>query len=558
MAVLDADEKTQDDLRALFADGPAGMLAWLNLCGWTYNPRDGRRYVPFATWAVQDRAAEAVFSAVEGGSDVLIDKSRDMGATWLNLAVLAWWWLFVPDTPLLIASRKEEYVDARGNPDTLFWKLDCLVDRLPSWLRPQSSRRHMHLENEENGSVIDGESTNGDLGRGGRRRAILLDEFAAVDNGREILAATADASPCRIFNSTPKGRANAFADVRFSGRVRVVTLHWKDHPEKGRDAEHVEIDGRRTWTSPWYRRECQRRTSRREIAQELDIDYLASGEAFFDLDVLGRLRASNVLREPMERGELDVRFEETPAGRARLASVRFAPDGGRRRLSLWLRPETPAPHQPPHGSSRRLGELPPPQRYVAFADVAHGSGSSNSVIKVASADTREEVASFVSADTPPHELAREAVALCGWFSAPGRPTLLGWEANGPGGIFALEVRRLGWPHVLEGGWVSSRQAKELLLGRLRRALARGELTLRDERTVVEAEQYVYFASGAIGPSVCEAEPGGARSPHGDRVIAAAGLLLCLEHAPPARAPVRAAPPGSFAARRRPPRPDDAW
>src|SRR5690606_6830422 len=82
-------------------------------------------------------------------------------------------------------------------------------------------------------------STNADLGRGGRRKAIMLDEFAAAENGPEILAATADAAPCRIYNSTPQGRGNAFAAVRFSGKVKVVTLHWKDHPVKGAGARQI-------------------------------------------------------------------------------------------------------------------------------------------------------------------------------------------------------------------------------------------------------------------------------------------------------------------------------
>ena len=652
-----ADREDQRFWRERFASGPDGFLDWLNLTGWTFDPRRQgcRKHQPFLTWPVQEAAGRRIRAAIEEGGDVLIDKSRDMGATWLCLAAFAWMWLFVPDTPLLVASRKEEYVDGRGNPDTLFWKLDYLLAHLPGWLRPKIERRHMHLANLDNGSVIDGESTNADLGRGGRRKAILLDEFAAVENGAEILAATADAAPCRVFNSTPKGRGNAFAEVRFSGKVQVVTLHWKDHPEKGRGARLVadwrgegilplrpaavpaaqdstfgkerEQDAlatqgrdalatsKRRWTSPWYESQCARRTSRKEVAQELDIDYLASGDAFFDLDVLQRLRTSGQLRPPMQRGELRFAVNTVTEGASyRLTGAEWAPDGGKRRLSLWcplppchggagtiadcgfrisdwrLAPpsEVPAPIRNPesgasvgavtdgHASarganpkseirnpkSREGGSRPRQDRcYVAFADIAHGTGASNSVIKVADATTREEAASFVCPDTPPHELARYAVALCRWFGGR-RPCLLGWEANGPGGIFGLEVFRLGYGAVLgadggrrhwrpeEGvGWHSTRERKLDLLGDLRRALGRDELVLHDEAAVTELEQYIYYPSGAVGPSGLVEETQGARAAHGDRVIAAAGLLLCLAEQPPAEAAAASPPAGSFADRR---------
>jgi hypothetical protein len=662
---LAAEGKRAEAWRKVFSDGPLGAVLWLNLTGWTYNPRlsGGAKHAPFVLWDFQERAAERLWRRVEEGGDILIDKSRDMGATWLCLGMLLWWWLFEDSTPLLVASRKEEYVDGAGNPDTLFWKLDYLLDHQPHWLRPNVERRHMHLGNLDNGSVLSGESTNSDLGRGGRRKAILLDEFAAVENGREILTATADAAPCRIFNSTPQGRANAFADVRFSGKTPVLTMHWKDHPVKGKGARLVaidageanvnrelpisrcgleersdsrtnptirngkseirnsqsEIDGpaprgdscfaphggfaeqgatglagqnpKFRWTSPWYEAECARRTSRKEIAQELDIDYLASGEMFFDLDVLQRLRASGQLRPPLSRGELRFKVNTVEEGASyRLEDVEWVPEGGRRRLCLW-RPLIEAEAAEAwrgesdfsaSGRPRVLASSPRPcggRHYVAFADVAHGTGASNSAIMVADAAEREVVAAYVCPDTPPHELARVAVAMCLWFSPPGhagagragRPCLLGWEANGPGGIFGLEVHRLGYRSVLGNpdpaapwqpsqggvGWQSSRDRKMDLLGDLRRALARDELTLHDEAVVAELEQYIYYPAGGVGPGSLVQEAEGARLAHGDRVIAAAGLLLCLgqqSRGPGARG--GAPPPGSFACRQAGNRRDD--
>jgi len=558
--VAQAPPGEQGDWWSLFSHGWVGFLCWLNLCGWVYEPRSDGRHLPLITWRVQDQAGRRLWRAIDEGHDLLIDKSRDMGASWLCLYVLLWYWLFVPETPLLVASRKQEYVDRPGDPDCLFWKLCYAIEHLPPWLRPQVrprvDRTHMHLRNPRNGSVIDGESTNGDLGRGGRRKAILLDEFAAVDSGAEILSSTADTTPCRLFNSTPKGRGNAFADMRFSGKVRVITLHWKDHPDKGRDAcQEPGPDGGLRWTSPWYRTQCARRVSRKEIAQELDIDYLASGEMFFDSTVLGQIRVSGQLRPPDATGELHYRVETHEAGQAyRLGEIQWAPGAGKGRLGLWC-PLESGPQGRPRPTARHS--------YVAFADISNGQGASNSVISVADVDADEQVAQFVCPYIPPHELACYAVAICKWFGGATGWALLGWEANGPGGIFGREVVRLGHPYLLRMrdedvahrpagrklGWHSTRRAKELLLSEYRRALARGELVIHSADSIREAEQYVYYAGGGIGPSSLVQEAQGARAAHGDRVIADAGLVLCMHEQiktpPPEPPPER----GSYLSRR---------
>ncbi len=62
--------------------------------------------------------------------------------------------------------------------------------------------------NADNGSVIDGESTTGDAGRGDRRTAMFIDEYAAFDvtDGYRVLLASRDTTNCRGFNSTPESQ----------------------------------------------------------------------------------------------------------------------------------------------------------------------------------------------------------------------------------------------------------------------------------------------------------------------------------------------------------------
>ena len=521
----------------------------MNAFCWIFAPRAKIKHKPFITWEIQDKCLQEIQSAIIEGHDLLIDKSRDMGATWLIIACIVWHFLFSPDTPILMASRKEDLVDSTGDPDTLFWKVDYIIEHLPYWLKPKDylkNRRSMHVSNE-NGSSIDGESTNGDIGRGGRKKLIFLDEFAAVENGAEILSSTADTTPCRIFCSTPKGRYNAFANIRFSGKTKVFTLHWKDHPDKGQQSKLIEKDGKQIWTSPWYEREVERRSSKREIAQELDIDYVGSGDLFFDTEVIARIRTTDMC-SPKITGEISfIRKVITAGEQYKLEDISFIPNSTGNRLKLWIDLPGGRPDQN--------------YNYVAFADIATGMGSSNSVIdimRIGLDNKGEQVASFASSTIPPHDFASFSAALCKWFGGQ-VPVFLGWEANGVGGIYCNELLRTGYPYLLKPrqsdleyggigakyGWYSNRNNKALLLSNLRRALARGELILHSEESISELEQYIYFKNGSVGPAKLIEEPEEGRALHGDRVIAAAGALLCISEQAISKPPDIVIPDNSF-------------
>jgi hypothetical protein len=498
---------------------------------------------PFVPWPYQVQALRSMWQAVESGEDRLVEKSRDMGVSWMTLAVCAWYWLFTPEFTAKIMSRKEELVDRNDDPDCLFWKLDYLIARCPDWIRPTvtrgTHRTHLHLSNPRNGSVIDGESTNTDVGRGGRRKVLLIDEAAHVDTLATIMRATADTTPCRLLVSTPNGM-NEFGRLRdeYQQDDRVITMHWSAHPEKAEGLTWVEgEDGQTRPTSPWYESECARRKSPRDIAQELDIDYLASGHMYFDAPVLQLIRAGEDLCPPQHRGNVEFQTDCTQEGIAyKVHGEQWGPmDGGP--LSLWC--DILADDD---------GTLRPPQddNYVAFADIAHGLGASNSVLTVFSRTRREQVATWVSCETPPHVFANQTVALLRWFRGECGYVMLGFEANGPGGEYRRQLHRLHYPYVIGNpdlslmwepeaksiGWTSTRESKAALLSDLRQQLAAREMTLHDSAVVTELEQYVFYASGSIGPASLSDVPGGGRAEHGDRVIALAGIPLMLKQAPP--------------------------
>ena len=167
-ACLDNRELQQEMVNASSRD----FLFWINTFVWTFDPRKQNPVVPFMTWEFQDDAFKILDKGI-GKHDMLIEKSRDMGASWMILTLFTHRWLFYPMQSFLMVSRKEEYVDKSGDYKGLFQKVDFILDRLPSWMVPVYTRNKLHLKNEENGSSIDGESTNGDVGRGDRRTAML-------------------------------------------------------------------------------------------------------------------------------------------------------------------------------------------------------------------------------------------------------------------------------------------------------------------------------------------------------------------------------------------------
>lgn len=518
-------------------------LFFLNGFGWTYDPRRVPfSKLPFILYPFQQDAVMRLINAV-GSHDILVEKSRDMGASWICVSALTWCWLFRTGQSFLFVSRVEEYVDAAGNPKSMFWKLDYLLDNLPRWLRPSGynandHRRKLHIENPENGSVVDGESTTGNVARGDRRTAILLDEFAAVEQGHRVLSSTRDATNCRIFNSTPAGTNNAFYDMRQSS-VEKLRLHWTAHPVKSRGLYTTGSDGKLKVLdefyqegydpildgkvrSPWYDNECKRAVNFQEIAQELDIDYAGSGYQFFNASAIQEA-IRKYARPPIAIGDLE--YDDKTA-----EQIRFREDGSGS-LRLWC----------------LLGkEDSPPidHKYVVGVDVSAGTGASNSCISIWDSVTAEKVAEYVNSHIRPEDLAKQSVALCRWF---GNAFLI-WESNGPGRQFGSRIMELGYGNVylrrrdeaISGkvsdipGWASTRETKKVLIGDYRYAVERGECVNRSKEAMEETLEYVFANDGVPEHSraIGKGDLTGAKASHGDRVVADAlavkGLGECIK------------------------------
>lgn len=302
-------------------------LFWFNLFVWTYDPRTTDKHLPFITYPFQDEFIlwDAAFPKMEDketgklGEDNLVMKSKDMGASWMLAMNDLYDWIFIPErVEVRWGSRKEQYVDTRGDMDSTFEKFRYALKMMPEWMRPKGFKFSEHdmtmrLINPETQSCITGEATNENFGRGGRKYRIRFDEFAFWDSDAAAWQSSSDATNCRTAFSTPHGSGNKFAELAWGtgNKIKKAVLHWTLHPNKCAGAYYLDGEGKKIpipdcatafslWDknrqeslvvrSPWYDSECERRTAQ-DVAQELDIDPLMSGSPFFSVSAVRRQRA---------------------------------------------------------------------------------------------------------------------------------------------------------------------------------------------------------------------------------------------------------------------------
>lgn len=237
---------------------------FINSFVYIFNPKAGGN-IRFKLFPFQKRLIRDIIYAVRNGDDLFIEKTREMGVSYTILATFLWMWLYEPTSNFLIGSRKEDYVDNRrggmtGNKEeSLFGKLDYMLSRLPKYLLPKdfNPERHfnfMSLVNPENGNAISGESSNPNFSRGGRYRAIFLDEFAFFAEGSSVWGATADATNCRIIATTPGIAPSKAKRLRFGKdgeTIKVVSFLYKEDPRK--DSKWIEEQKKRRSTEDFDR-----------------------------------------------------------------------------------------------------------------------------------------------------------------------------------------------------------------------------------------------------------------------------------------------------------------
>lgn len=265
---IDLIRKTPGMLQGLLDHYKDNPVDFINDWGMTFDPRNAEiglpTQIPFIMFPKQADFVRWVRQRWINREDGLAEKSRDMGISWLSVAIAVWMWRFHKGTVIGFGSRKEEYVDNLGDPKSLFWKIRAYIQLLPVEFRPagwdvKKHAPHMRILNPENGSAIIGEAGD-NIGRGNRTSIYFKDESAFYERPDAIDAALSQTSNCKIDLSTPNGNGNPFYRKRMSGKIPVFTFHWRDDPRKD-DA--------------WYQRQAAT-LDPVILAQEIEIDYNAS------------------------------------------------------------------------------------------------------------------------------------------------------------------------------------------------------------------------------------------------------------------------------------------
>lgn len=266
---------------------------------WTYTDKntslftgDEPNIIPFIPFPFQEELITEVWNSILTGTmpismredltNVFIEKSRQMGVSWIVMGILVYWFIF-HDHKYHVISQKESDVDKIGDMRSLFEKARFIIDNIPQWMLPlwfsktreTTHNKRLSISRPDSTGAITWESANPNASRSGTYNAVFMDEMAFMDNASTINTAAASATPCRIFNSTPNGEGNEFFRMKkrtiwskdeywwvIEPDIKYLRYHWKENPL------YCEYE----WDVRWYNQRVQG-MSRERIAQELDINY---------------------------------------------------------------------------------------------------------------------------------------------------------------------------------------------------------------------------------------------------------------------------------------------
>ena len=498
------DKEAQYDYMAMCLAKP--QIAF-NTALFTYDPRQpmGLKNRPFIIRPKQSILIDEIAEAINDQHNLIVDKSREEGATEIITKMMALYWWLKPQVYFLVGSRKEdlvdrsvEYKDGRlvGPHQTLFHKIMYGIFNLPVWVKINISKKNCFLQNLDNASMIEGESTNESFGAGNRATAVLVDEVARIepDVAQYIIDNIQDTSPCCIYNSTHFrwGSGHPYAKLLRSNRIRTVTLGFEDNPEKNsglymspvedfieisdidyyrricptlfndiepkrpfsyteykekvtnlpediyeqcKDIKFVADGGEANFKrerSVWYDYQESRGRSRTDIAQNILRIPQGSADMFFDEATIHKIR-SVYEREPDYKGE--IKFDNI---NNKISNIRFETTGRKQNLKWWgkvnfIKDKNDSP----------IGYVDTSHNYIVSCDISRGTGASNSVLTILDVNKSELIGVYANPFIDVTDFAEFAVAVCKWLG----DAYLIWEANGPGDTFDKRIAKLGYSKV---------------------------------------------------------------------------------------------------------------
>lgn len=229
--------------------------------------------IPFQTYEFQD---DAVRQFIDNRFNIVL-KARQLGLSTVTAAYAVWLAMFYQNQNILVIATK------LSTAKNFIKKCKFIIKNLPDWLMLQEIESETVQSIETNkGSSIKAVPTSADAGRSEALSLLIVDEAAFVDNFDELwkgLYPTLSTGGRAILISSPNGTGNLFYRLYRGAEEKTnefnpIKLPWTVHPE--RDQE-------------WFERETRNMT-KKDIAQEHECDFAASGDTFLDNSVLEWIR----------------------------------------------------------------------------------------------------------------------------------------------------------------------------------------------------------------------------------------------------------------------------
>lgn len=415
----------------------------------------------------------------------LVLKARQIGWTTLAAALAMWDMLFHENHPWFIASQTEG--DAQR---TLLERLKYPYNRLPRWMQergPTLLNDNLESMQFDNGSNVVSLPATSKAGRSAVAYGVLLDEAAFVDDAEGLYGALDPLcyGPMFIF-STANGMGNFFhqqwvestqPDSEWDSRFRP----WWVVPERNQ---------------AWYDRERRKMRGRewlffQENPSNPQEAFAKTGRLVLDIEVV---EEQGDFRPPAYRFDLimDEEFEAP------------LPDGEEAVHELWVW-ELPTVERDEQGRALR------PPNYVIGCDIAEGLDHGDQTsIDVLDANTGEQVASYLG-HYPVEMLGALLERIGRWYY----DALLLPERNNQGILPITDLQRNHYPRIWRMGplaaipkgektprygWFTNKSTKPKAINELVRSLAVGEIVLRDQRFLREAQTFIHDGKGGMNAS----------------------------------------------------------
>ncbi len=314
-----------------------------------------RGLIDFRTFDYQD---QLLSDYMEHRFNIIL-KARQLGISEITASYAAWLMLFHRNKNILVMATK---ADTAKN---IIKKVRVALHRIPDWLRIADVVGDNKLSVElSNGSQCKAISSSDDAGRSEALSLLIIDEAAHVPNLEDLwvgLLPTVSTGGNIIVLSTPNGVGNKFHSLWTESEKGENEFHrnklmWWVHPERvvdlhddpERPSPHEGIPFFKT--STWYKAELKKTNmSPREVAQELECNFNASGETYLSAEQIDELEKSSL--PPRQLWHVD------------------------RQLFVWWEPQKG-------------------RRYFITADVARGDGRDNSTFVVWDVQTMDQCAEY--------------------------------------------------------------------------------------------------------------------------------------------------------------------